>query len=136
MYGVKFEHKCLWGIVCFVESYLKKPILLYEVIYERTRKEHSKKRTPVKRLLRFLNSQTNFSWVWLILGNLSDKSETVSDLSFSYFANYLFELNMNWTYFDFMLVVHHFIKSNELKLILKFIILWNFCVLYVTQCLL
>ena len=28
MYGVKFEQKCLWGIVCFVESYLKKPTLL------------------------------------------------------------------------------------------------------------
>ena len=78
MYSVNFEQTCLWGIVCFVESYLKKPILLYEVIYERTRKEHSKKRTPLKRLLRFLDSQTNLSWVWLILGNLSEKSETVS----------------------------------------------------------
>ena len=39
--------------------------------------EHSKKRTTLKRLLHFVDSQTNFSRVWLILGNLSDKNETV-----------------------------------------------------------
>ena len=45
----------------------------------------------------------------------------------------LFELNMNSKYFDFMLVIHHFIKSNELKLIEK-LILWNFCVnTYITS---
>ena len=62
----------------------------------------------------FSGLQTNFS--------------VSNNLSFSYFANYLFELKMNWTYFDFILVVHHFINSF-IKLILKFIILWNFCVL-------
>ena len=46
----------------------------------------------------------------------------------------LFELsNMNRTFFNFMLVIHHFIKSNELKLIEK-LILWNFCVnTYITS---
>ena len=75
---------------------------------------------------------------WLILGNLSDKSETVSKLFFLLLCKLFvwIEHELIGTYFDFMLVVHRFIKRNELKLIPKFIILWNFCFLYVTQCLL
>ena len=52
MYGVKFEQvsqrNCL-----FCGKLSEKPTLLSEVIYERTRKEHSKKWTPLKRLSSF-----------------------------------------------------------------------------------
>ena len=74
VYGFKFEHKCLRGIVCFVESYLKTPTLLSEVIYERTGKEHSKKRTSSNS---GISNKLSLS-VLLILWNLNDKSETVS----------------------------------------------------------
>ena len=64
--------------------------------------EQRKGHQTLKRLLRFLDSQTNCSWVWLILGNLSDKSETVSQPFFlllcKLFVWIEHELNIFWLY--------------------------------------
>ena len=82
MYGVKFQPKCLRGIICFVERYLKN-LRYSEVIYGRTSIYRNAKDIQTKGQLwkdffvfgTLKENLLEFSWFY---ENLSDKSETVS----------------------------------------------------------
>ena len=85
MYGVKFQPKCLRGIIFFAERYLKnlRYSELSEVIYGRTSIYQNTRDIQTKGQLwndffvfwTLKETLLEFSWFY---ENLSDKSETVS----------------------------------------------------------